>query len=101
MKNDKNVQISIIIIITIFIVVLILSKDKIQIKPDCDFQPLNVNCMCYDGNLKVMIDNEKYGCKKTECTNRTLFEDCITKYHIGCVGEWSCYQGDCVWLCTK
>lgn len=91
---------------------MIYRGEKIQVKPNCETNPTNIDCVCFSGktkvaktdcplNLEQTCDDEiRYECVKPQCSEETVQIDCKDKLHVLCVGEWTCVQQLCNWDCT-
>ena|SRR3990167_6130247 len=97
-----------IMLIASVLIITSLFQGKIKLNPNCDAQPNNPDCQCYDGKVK----NQKtiqclttpcppiYECIQPQCRQDTVNTDCKDRLHVLCVGNWNCIQNQCNWICS-
>ena len=97
---DNKLQMGIMVVIIIFILILLTNTTRIRLHPDCNLQPQNADCTCYNQEEKISVENG-FNCKLPSCYKETVNKDCGNLAHIMCVGQWNCIQNSCAWTCTK
>ena len=94
MKTSNIDTTMVIMIIASVLIITSLFQGKIKLNPNCDAQPNNPDCQCYDGKVK----NQKT--IQPQCRQETVNTDCKDRLHVLCVGNWNCIQNQCNWICS-